>query len=64
MPEHFLNDAKVCTASQKVRCEGMAELMGMHGFLDPGDLCIVADQLPDTRRGERVATHREEDLSA
>ena len=39
--EHFLNNAKVCTASQKVRGKGVAELMGMHRFLDPGDLCIM-----------------------
>ena len=42
----------------------MAQLVWVDGLLNPGDLCVMADQLPDACRGEGVSTHGEKDLPA
>jgi hypothetical protein len=64
MAKHLLDDAQISSTGQQMRCKRVSELVGVDGFLDSGQLCVMTHQLPDACRCQGMTANGDKDFPA
>ena len=49
--QHFLNDSKICAVAEEMRCEAVAQKVGINVFFQSGALRVLFNDLPNPRCG-------------